>query len=502
MIVILLLCVVVLLLLNAFFVLAEFASVKVRPSRVEELIEDGDPRAPMVRHVLQHIDEYLSVCQLGITFASIGLGFAGKPAFATMALPLVQWAGAAAPQVAQAAAITIAYFLVAFLHILLGELVPKAVAIRHPSGSALQVARALAFFRVIFFVPLKILNGCQNLILRMMGCSVQVRDDTHSEDELRIILERSQTTGLMPFRRLLLLENVFDIGEVKVRNAMRPRRDAHVLRLGASWEENFRTIAQSRLSRFPLVDGDTGKPIGIIHIKDLFLIGPEKMATADLRALARPIITTTEETPLENFWAELQHRRRHMAIVLNQEGQWTGVITMEDVIEEIVGAIEDEFAMEQPMFLADLLNQRRIALNVRAATPREAITQIIASSPASELPAPAEKILKLVLEREQAMSTYLGDGLATPHARLEGLAAPVLLFGRSDPGVPVGGKGEKAHLFFILLTPAENPRVQVRLLGRIAGLMSSEYVVERLREASTPQAVLEIIRAGDPIALG
>jgi CBS domain containing-hemolysin-like protein len=476
-----------LILLNAFFVLAEFAMVKMRPSRVEQLVGEGHAGAKLIQHMQSHMDEYLSVCQVGITFASIGLGFVGEPAFAR----LIVYATAMHTAAAHAVAVPISYVLVSFLHILLGELVPKSLAIRRTDQMALLTARPMTFFRFLFFVPLTLLNGSANLILKALRVPTGVRED-HSEEELRILLSQSQSTGLMSFRRLLLLENIFDLSEVRVRDAMRGRDAVKVLRLGAPWEENFKVIRDSRLSRFPLVDS-TELPLGIVHIKDLLYEGP----TTDLKKIARPYPTTTEEIPLETLMGEIQRHRGHLAIVKNSEGKWSGIISLEDIIEEIVGSIEDEFEVEPPIYLADALTLDRVVLGVDASSLEEAIGQAFGRVAAAHLPLPVEKIVKAVLERERAMSTYLGNGLAIPHARLEGVDKPALLFVRSDSGIPLKGRDEKAHFIFILLTPTGSPRVQVRLLARICGLIGSEYVVERLRRAESHVEVVEAIRAAE-----
>jgi tellurite resistance protein TerC len=175
---------------------------------------------------------------------------------------------------------------------------------------------------------------------------------------------------------------------------------------------------------------------------------------------------------------------------------------LEDVIEEIIGSVEDEFEKEPPLFLADTLSPERIILDVTGPDILAAIHQICARIKPSELPLPRERIERAVAEREKSMSTYLGHGVAVPHARIDGLERPILIFAQSSSGIPVASSTEKVHILFMLLTPANIPQYQVRLLARICGVMQSEYVVERLRETHDAGAILEILRAADPGTLG
>ena len=484
-----------LLLVNAFFVLAEFALVKLRPTQVEALVHAGNARARVVAHIQGSLDEYLSVCQLGITLASIGLGFVGEPAFAVLLQPLLgSWA------FAHAVAIAFAYLVVSFLHILLGEQVPKLLAIRDPESSALGVSPFLRVSRWVLWLPLVGLNGSANLVLRLLGFGAPASEPLHSEQELRIILELSQSAGSLSFRQLLIMENVFDLRAVHVRDAMRLRDGLAVLRVDAPWDANFAVIRAARQTRYPLVDGG-GKPMGIVHVKDLVLAGPEGIGHPDLRRLARPFQTVREDASLESVLGDLQRRHRHMAIVVDAGDRWTGLITLEDIIEEIVGTIEDEFELEQPLFLADGLTEGRVVLGLAAESLELAIREAFARVPPAELPLPAARIADAVVERERGMPTLLARGLAAPHARLEEIREFVLVFARSEEGIPVPGREERAHLLFIMVTPAGDPRIQLRLLARIAGLLDSEYVVDRLREAESAAQVLEVLRAADPGAL-
>jgi tellurite resistance protein TerC len=323
--------------------------------------------------------------------------------------------------------------------------------------------------------------------------------------DLKLMFERTERLGLIPFRRLLLIENIIDLGELQVRHAMRGRSGVRVVKLDASWEETLKTIREARHSRYPLVEGDGPKPLGIIHVKDLVLNETTGTNTADrLKTLARPCLEVSEDLPLEEALVRFQGRFEQMAIVVNGQGEWTGIITIEDVLEEIVGKIGDEYdpgRAARSISLADALSPDRIIFELRADSMRDAIQKIIARIPPNELPVDPQTISRAVLQREQAMTTYLGKGLAIPHARLEGIDTPVVIFARSDEGVPLETTNERAQLFFVLLTPSTMPRIQARLLADIAGLFDSEYVTERLRKAQTPEAVIEAIRAGQEVAV-
>ncbi len=498
MLVVLLLIALLLLLLNAFFVLAEFASVKVRPTRVKELADRGVARARVLHNIQQHLDEYLSVCQVGITLASIGLGFAAKPAFQILLEPPLAALGLASPALVQATAVSVAYVLVAFLHIVIGELVPKSIAIRRPEASGLWIALPLRVCHFVFFGPLWVLNLTSNAVLRLFGLGGTAQEPAHTEDEIRIILARAQTGGTFSFLRMLLMENIFDLRQLKVADAMKPPRATRVLRLDTPWPDNLKIIRQSKHSRFPVLDRNHPLPLGILHVKDILHHELNKQVAPDLRPILRPYLRTTAQVPLETLLADLQRHQCRVAIVLDPRGQWTGFITMEDLVEQILGSVEDEFARELPLFLADTLNVARIVLDVSAPSLSEAIDQVLSRVPRAELRLPPEQIRGSVLQREAVLGSYLGRGLAIPHARFEELDRPLLVFAQSKTGIPVPGTHEAIHLIFLVLTPLASPHLQVRLLARLNGLMQSEFIAGRLRELDDPRAVLEMIRAADP----
>ncbi len=491
-----------LILLNAFFVLAEFAAVKVRPTRMDELAAKGSRSARTVQHIQANLDSYLSVCQVGITLASIGIGLVVEPAFAKLFNPLVEWLGPMSAATAHSLAISCAYILVSYLHIVIGEQVPKSIAIRRADAAALLVAYPLRVCHYIFLLPLWVLNGSVNLSLRLLRQPPPAKHEYHSEDEIRIILDRSQSSGLLSFRRLLYVENVLDFGALKVQNAMRPRSAVRCLNAAATREENDRLIGETRHSRYPLLDpAAPDKPLGYIHVKELYLAEHDGKDAADLRTLARPCLAAREEDPLEPLLSEMQRKGNHMAIVHDTAGEWTGIVTMEDVLEEIVGTIEEEFPVEPPVYLCDRLAQEHILLDVEGNNIMDAVWHAFERIPAADLPLSKEAILPSIAEREKLVSSYVGRRIAIPHARLANLARTLVIVARLREPIPAPVSGEDIHVLFILLTPANMPRIHQILLSHIAGMLESGFLEERLHQSTTPAEIFEAIRTAEQTAL-
>lgn len=488
------LALILLLALNAFFVLAEFSIVKIRPTRVTELLDEGHPRAQLLHQIQADLDEYLGVCQVGITLASVALGMVGNSAVDVLL-------GMDKPSlIRRIFAISVSYVLVSGSHILLGELVPKSVAIRITERSALACALPLRQFRQLFFPALWILNLLTQWTLRLISIRDSSKEDPHTEEELRIILEHSQSRGVLSFRRLLFMENVFDFGELTVRDAMRSRSSVRCLEADRSLEENLEIVRLSRFTRYPLMVQGESRPVGLVHLKDLVL--RTTAAPSDLKSIVRPILTATESTMLETLLSEMQRRRIHAALVNSSEGEWTGFITLEDIVEELVGTINDEFDDEEPVRLADTLAADQIFLEVEASSAIEAVRFALNRIPPERLALPAAQLLDALEHREQLIGTYVGHGIAMPHARLNGLLKPSVMILRSTTGIPCSGSAELAHLMFVLLTPAGQPRVHLRLQSTIAGILhESEFVKDRLLTAASPEEVLEAIRTGEQAAL-
>lgn len=498
-----LLLMLVLLLLNAFFVLAEFAVVKARPTQVEALADTGDRRAKRVQYIQQHLDEFLSVCQVGITLASIGLGFAGEPGLAEVLKPFVRaiGAGALTDVAAHGVAITLAYLLVSLLHIVIGELVPKSVGIRLTQESALLVAYPMMVFRILFGAPIWVLNSIVNAILRLFRLPAVAGDTTHTEEEIRIILGRSQSGGVMSFRRLLYIENVLDMGALTVRNAMRARARVRSLRVGAPRSETDRVIAECGYSRYPLIGDDPEAPLGYVHIKDMYLAERAGKAVDDLSAFVRPCLIAREDEPLERVLPEMQKRGSRLAVVRDANGRWTGILTLEDTVEEVIGTVQEEFPSERPVLLSDVLSPERVLLDVEGDSIVAAVRNALRRLKAEDLPISADELARRVAERENVASSYVGQRVAIPHARLERLTRPLVIVARLKRPILAPTSGDTIRILFILLTPADTPRIHQILLSHVAGILGSEFLEDRLYEAPTPSELCNAICTAEQAAL-
>jgi len=493
-----------LILLNAFFVLAEFAAVKIRPTQVEALAEAGNRHAKTLERIQAHLDEYLSVCQVGITLASIGLGFVGEPAFATLLYPAVRatgLSGLAAGITAHSVSIALAYLLVSFLHIVIGELVPKSIAIRSTEKAALRTAFPMFVFRQIFVLPIFLLNSTVNAILKLFRLPPVTDHAAHSEEEIRIILDQSQSSGMLSFRRLLHIENVLDMGVLTVRNAMRARRLVRTLSLGNTREQNESVIAEYRLSRYPLLGEDAEKPLGYVHVKDMLLANLAGKPTDNLQALVRPCLNFREQDPLEQRLSEMQRKGAHMALVYTEDGKWTGIITLEDAIEEVIGTVEEEYPTEPTIRLSDLLTPEHTLLNVEGTSIQSATRNALQRVSVQDLPVSRDAIMLSILDRERLGSSYVGKRLAIPHARLSRLAQPMVIVGRMKNPIPSPVPGEDINLLFILLTPLDTPRIHQILLSHIAGIFESDFLEGRLEDATTPAELHSIIVTAEQVVL-
>ncbi len=336
--------------MNAFFVATEFAIVRVRETRVDELVARGVKRAVATKDVLTNLNAYLSACQLGITLTSLGLGWIGEPAFAHLIEPVFLKIGIGSPVAIHSAALALAFVVITFLHVVLGELVPKTIAIDHAEGTALLVALPIRLFRRALYPLIWALNGAANLIVRAIGLRA-VPDETsgHSEEELRMILGLSTKSGVLSASHAELLENALDFANRSVRKIMVPRADIFFLDTNRSYDENVLIARRGGHTRYPLCeDGDVDRMVGIVHIKDLFLSPKAAGAAGDLRTVARDPLFVPDSSEIDQLLSTFQKQHLHLAVVVDEYGGTSGIVTLEDVLEQLIGEIQDEFDEEGP----------------------------------------------------------------------------------------------------------------------------------------------------------
>jgi CBS domain containing-hemolysin-like protein len=344
-----LLCTALLLFANAFFVAAEFAIIKVRGARIDDLARRGSPLANVAKKIIHNLDGSLAAAQLGVTFASLGLGWIGEPAVAHVLQPPLSRIGMSAPETVHTISFILAFASITAVHIIIGEQMPKFLGIRKPQEVALWTSLPFLLFSRCFAPALWLLNAGANGLLRLFGVhDLHAQDLAHSEEELRVILSESQRHGALSAGKVNLLENVLDMAGRTALELMSPRPDVDFLSLQKPWKENLETIYRTGHTRYPLSETDVDHIIGMVHIKDIFLQRTELKSSADLLKIKRDVLFIPESCPVEALQQSFQQRRLHMAVVVDEYGSTSGLVTMEDVLEELVGEIQDEFDSEPP----------------------------------------------------------------------------------------------------------------------------------------------------------
>lgn len=332
--------------LNAFFVAAEFAFVKVRPTRIAQLAAEGNKSALRAQECTNHLDAYLSVSQLGITLSSLGLGWLGEPAVASLLSPLFFHWGISSPALVHSISFIIAFSIITFLHVVFGELAPKSLAIQRAEWLALALAAPMQFFYYLFYPGVMLLNGAANKVLLLFGLEADPdHARSHSEEELRMLIAASYKEGQIKKSEQLLLQNVFKFEKKVAEEIMVPRLQVVFLDLHNSLEENLEIARQAKHTRFPICDGSPDRIVGLIHIKDI-LYAKEKVV--DINDLKREIMFIPEGMLLEKLLHDFQKNHQHMAVVVDEYGGTAGIVTMENILEELVGEIQDEFDQEEP----------------------------------------------------------------------------------------------------------------------------------------------------------
>jgi CBS domain containing-hemolysin-like protein len=338
--------------LNGLFVAAEFGLVKIRSTQVDGLVREGRRSAGLLKKATEKLDAYLSVCQLGITISSLGLGALGEPAIASLLEPVLAAAGFSEALI-HAIAFAVGFGIITFLHVVFGELAAKSVAIAKPEGTSLFVAPFMWFFYFLFYPGVVVFNGVANAVVRLFGVPpASETQEEHSEEELRLIIGRSTDQGVLNTGEQHMLEGVFELEDTPAREVMVPRPDVVSLPAGMPLRELFSVIASGEHTRYPVhEEGSPDRIVGVVHAKDVMRAVEDGGGLgAQVRAedVMREVLTLPENRRVDDVLQDLKGHRLHMAIVIDEWGSFEGIITVEDIVEEIVGEIRDEFDEEDP----------------------------------------------------------------------------------------------------------------------------------------------------------
>jgi len=343
-----LLIVFILVFLNGFFVAAEFSLVKVRQSRLTQLVSEGNRRAVYALRVNKKLDAYLSATQLGITLASLGLGWVGEPAVSELLIePLMHQMGVSDPTLIATVSVAVGFAIITFLHIVIGELAPKSLAIQKSEATSLWLSAPLLFFYKLFLPVIWLLNSAANAMLRAIGIEPAGEGEAaHSEEEIRILMNQSAKSGVIDKDEMKLMDNIFDFSDMLAREVMLPRTDMDCLYTNLTWEENMRIIAETKHSRYPVAVEDKDQIIGFVHITDLLLPEPDK--PLKLEEMVRPILNVPESMEVSHVLRLMQKKHSQLTLVVDEYGGTAGLLTVEVILEEIVGDLHDEFEDERP----------------------------------------------------------------------------------------------------------------------------------------------------------
>ncbi len=324
----------------------EFAIVKVRSSRLDQLVAEGNKKAVAAKHVVQHLDEYLSACQLGITVTALGIGMVGEKTFEFMLHPLFEIIGIS-DKYMTIFTIGTAFAIATFLHVVVGELAPKTAAIQKAESITLLFAKPIMFFYKIMYPFIWFLNGSARVLVGLFGMKPASEHElSHTEEELRLLLSESFKSGEINKSELKYVNNVFEFDERIAREIMVPRTEIIGIEQNESFTNIIHYIASEKYTRYPIYDGDRDNILGFINAKELLTQGLLEQLTDDslvLEDFINPVIRVIETMPIQELLVRMQKERIHMAILMDEYGGTSGLVTVEDILEEIVGEIRDEF---------------------------------------------------------------------------------------------------------------------------------------------------------------
>jgi CBS domain containing-hemolysin-like protein len=333
---------------NGFFVAAEFAIVKVRASQLELKVNQGHRIAILSKHIVSHLDGYLAATQLGITLASLGLGWIGEPVVSKIIINIMDLMGFAAnPELAHKIALPVAFIIITILHIVFGELAPKSIAIQRSEKTTLFIAYPLQFFFFIFRPFIWILNGIANFILKLIGITAVHGADIHSSEELKYLVQEGQKSGEIDDAEYKIIKNAFEFSEQTAKQVMVPRTQVFAFDINEFDAKTIEKMIEESYSRIPCYDDNLDNIVGVVYLKDI-LIASRKKEQFDIRSIVRNMHVVPETKSIGQLLNEFQIKHQQMALVVNEYGGTEGIITMEDILEELVGEIQDEYDNEIP----------------------------------------------------------------------------------------------------------------------------------------------------------
>ena len=334
--------------LNGFFVAAEFGMVALRPTRVRAIAKSQGWRGRILGKVHGQLDAYLSACQLGITLASLGLGWVGEPAFARLIEPLFLAAGIDSPTLVHTISFIFAFSVISYLHIVIGELAPKSMAIRNPEVVGLWTALPLYVFYWAMYPAIYMLNGSANAVLRVAGLGGSSGHDAHySTEELKLILRTSQPGEKFTREERHILAHSLDFSKLTVSELMRPINEVISLHANKSLEENLQTVVRNRFSRYPYFDANGEDVLGVIHLKDLFFAQQAGKKITDLRPFLRPVETMSARTAAQTMFRRFRDGAPHFALIGEKGKRPVGFLTLDNLLGAMVGEIRDEFRLNE-----------------------------------------------------------------------------------------------------------------------------------------------------------
>lgn len=333
---------------NGFFVAAEFAIVKVRSSQLELKAQEGNRFAILSKHIVSHLDAYLAATQLGITLSSLALGWIGEPVVSKMIITFMELVGInVSPELAHGIALPVAFLIITILHIVFGELAPKSLAILRPEQTTLFISYPLQCFYWICRPFIWLLNGFANLILKMFGLHTASEAESYSSDELKYLVDQVRESGNIEDSNYDIIRNAFDFSERTARQVMVPRTQVLAIDVNDYDSETLETVIEDGFSRIPCYEDSIDNIIGIVHLKDI-LKKMRQNGEVDIRPIVRPVSFVPETKRIGQILKEFQIKHQQIAMVLNEYGGIEGIITMEDILEELVGEIQDEYDNEIP----------------------------------------------------------------------------------------------------------------------------------------------------------